>query len=157
MNWWLGELSEDAKKVVKTRRNLDEQEIKLLGQFRQPTNITIDNVLYKRYTLRDTANRREPRKYVSKIVRLAKDANLTNIPNQLDIIYNGLDSELRRNIRRPKASTTLDSFLGNFDDVKYNWQIYISRYRGTGNSKDSLAINRLKNNRYQNCSQYNIR
>ena len=75
--------------------------------------------------------RREPREYCQKIVRLGRDAGLS-VRNQLDYMYNGLDFELRRDIKKPKAADiTVDKFIDDMDDCKYDWWGYASR-RGTG-------------------------
>lgn len=120
----------------------------LIERFKQPTNIAMDAILRERYTLKDASNHREPREYAQKILRSAKDAKLTDVRNQLDIIYNGLDPELRRDIRRPKDTTTLQEFLADLDDYKHDWWTYASRTRGGsgGNRDTQAAVNRTRGN-----------
>ena len=158
MNWWLGELGDDGKKLVKLGRGIEEWELKLTTRFKKPTNVAIDAVLKERYTIRDAANHREPHEYAQKILRSAKDAQFTSLRNQLDIIYNGLDAELRRDLRRPKDTTTLEEFMSDLDEFKHDWWTYASRHRPSGGGgRDTATSNRSKNDRPGNYGQYNNR
>ena len=93
----------------------------LIERFKAPTNVAIEALLKERYTLRDASNHREPREYAQRILRAAKDAKFTNVRNQLDVIYNGLDAKLRQDLRRPKDSTKLQDFLAELDNFKHDW------------------------------------
>ena len=55
----------------------------LHARSKAPSNIALEALLTERYTLRDAANRREPREYAQKILRLAMDASLDSVKNQL--------------------------------------------------------------------------
>ena len=55
---------------------------------------------------------------------------MTLVKNQLDIIYNGLDLEFRRDVKRPEDATTINSFLTSLDDCKHEWWAYASRHGG---------------------------
>lgn len=120
LDWWLTELTENDKRLTKLGNKLEEWERMLIERFKAPTNIAIDSLLKEKYTLRDASNHREPREYAQKILRAAKDAKFADVRNQLDVIYNGVDSELRRDLRRPKDSINLQDFLTDLDDLKYD-------------------------------------
>ena len=139
LEWWLAELSENDKRLAKLGNKLDEWERMLIDRFKSPTNVAIDSLLKEKYTLRDAANRREPREYAQRILRASKDAKFTDVRNQLDVIYNGLDSELRRDIRRPKDGTTLQDFLSDLDDFKHDWWTYASRHGGGKNTGTGIG------------------
>ena len=128
LEWWLSELSETEKRLAKLGNKLDEWERLLVDRFKAPSNVAIESLLKERYTLRDASSRREPREYAQKILRTSKDAGLTNVKNQLDMIYNGLDPELRRDVRRPRDSTKLNDFLEELDDFKHDWWTYAHRH-----------------------------
>ena len=128
LEWWLSELGETEKRLAKLGNKLDEWERILVDRFRAPSNVAIESLLRERYTLRDASNRREPREYAQKILRTSKDAGLTNVRNQLDMIYNGLDADLRRDIRRPRDNTSLNDFLEDLDDYKHDWWTYAHRH-----------------------------
>ena len=53
MNWWLGEISENDKRLIKLGEKLDEWERMLIRRFRESVNITMDLILKEKYTLRD--------------------------------------------------------------------------------------------------------
>ena len=44
---------------------------------------------------------------------------MTLIKNQLDIVYNDIDLELRRNIKKPKDAITINLFLMTLNDCKH--------------------------------------
>lgn len=80
-------------------------------------------MLKEKYTLRDAANHREPRQYAQKILRSAKDVEMTVLQTQLDLIYNGIDTSLvKGDLKALKADlVTLKNFLKQLDDCKDNW------------------------------------
>ena len=146
LEWWLTELFENDKRLAKLGNKLDEWERMLIERFKAPTNVVIEVLLKERYTLRDSSNQREPQEYTQRILRAAKDAKFTNVRNQLDVIYNGLDAKLRQDFRRPKDSTKLQDFLSELDDFKHNWWTYTKRHGernlGSGNTPSGSAPNR---------------
>ena len=102
-----------------------------MGRFRLPANEAMDTILKERYTLRDASQRREPREFAQEILRASRDAGFTNVKNQLDVIYNGIDPELRRDVRRPKERTTLSDFLEDIEDLKHDWWTFASRHNSS--------------------------
>ena len=50
------------------------------------------------------------------------------VKNQLNIIYNDLNFEFRRDIKKFDDFIMINSFFINFDDCKYKWWIYVNRY-----------------------------
>ncbi len=83
---------------------------------------------------------------------------MTSVLYQLDIIYNGLDLELRRDIKRPDNKSTINSFLAGMDDSKHEWWAYAHRHGrnpGTplgisqGNRQPRLPDNNRGDNQFQ--------
>ena len=91
----------------------------MADKFKKLITIIIDVVFYERYIMRDAIFRRESRKYVQKILRSIKDVGMILIRNQFDIIYNNLDLELRRDIKKSENFIMINVFLTTFDDNKY--------------------------------------
>ena len=59
-----------------------------------PTKVSgIAIIIRERYTLNNAMRYREPREYTMVIIRAAQIAKLSNVHNQLDIIWNSLDIE----------------------------------------------------------------
>ena len=49
------------------------------------------------------------------------NVNLNNVKNQLNTIYNNIDSSLcKKNIKRLKKDTTINEFLKNLNDCKHD-------------------------------------
>ena len=131
LEWYTAELTEVEKRILKYGNGdtIEEWANLLTSQFKKPANIAIDAMLHERYTLKDAASQREPHEYAQKILRSAKDAGLTVVKNQLDMIYNGIDLELRRDIRRPDEQSTLSSYLADIDENKHEWWAYAARHQ----------------------------
>jgi len=147
LEWYTAELSDTEKRLSKygaTDADITEWTQLLAGRFKEPSNVAIDAVLRERYSMRDTSSRREPREYAQKILRSAKDAGMSLLQNQLDIIYNGIDLELRRDVKRPDNNTTINSFLTSLDDCKHEWWALASRKSERHNR--SVPPNRSNNN-----------
>ena len=81
--------------------------------------IIIDIIFYKRYIIRDINFWWKSRKYVKKILKLIKNANIIFIKNQFNIIYNDLNFEFKRNIKNLKNIITINSFFTNLNNYKY--------------------------------------
>jgi len=58
---------------------VDEWARLLTRKFSQPTNIIIDAMIYEKYTIKDTANHREPVEFGTKMLRYAKDTGLKEV------------------------------------------------------------------------------
>lgn len=133
LEWWTAELSDAEKRLTKYGNpdsDISEWSRLLTARFKEPSHVAIDAVLRERYSLRDASSRREPREFAQKILRSAKDAGMTLVKNQLDIIYNGIDLELRRDIKRPDENVTINTFLTTLDESKHEWWAYAHRHGG---------------------------
>ena len=145
LEWWTAEMSPAEKRLTILGDGVDEWSTLLIARFKEPSNVAIDAVLRERYSLRDAIARREPREYAQKILRSAKDAGMSIVKTQLDIVYNGIDLELRRDIKKPGADATVNSFLKELDECKHEWWAYASRHgknAGTAGSQASRQQNR---------------
>ena len=88
-------------------------------KFKKSFNIIVDAMMHEKYILRDVANRREFRKYAQRILRFVKDAELKDVQIQLNFIYNEINLNLRRDIKRLGVKATVNIFLTNLDELKY--------------------------------------
>ena len=108
IRWWDGEMSPGEKRLSRMSEEgrevtgIDEWIALLHARFKKPSNLAMEALTKERYTIRDAANRREPREYAQKMLRLAKDAGMSLVQNQLDLMFNGIDLDVRASdIRRP--------------------------------------------------------
>ena len=93
----------------------------LYSRFKKFLHIVINALIREKYIIRDAINRREFREYVQKLFRFVKNIELTQLRNQLDVIYNDIELKIRQfDIRRFKNDISLNDFLSNIDDVKHN-------------------------------------
>ena len=121
--WWTGEFIDNEKLMItliaESKNKLQQWTRMLHVKFKSSFNIVLKALQNERYTLRNAANRRELKKYAQKILRLAMNANLNNVKNQLDTIYNDIDSSFRKNdIKRSKNDFIINDILKDLNDCK---------------------------------------
>ena len=81
----------------------------------------MNSLMQQRYTLRDAVAQRESREYAQKIIRLAKDANMINVLNQLNLIYNDIDVDVKIDtLRRFKNSIIINEMLNDMNEFKHD-------------------------------------
>ena len=74
-------------------------------------------LIKKKYSLEDARKQREPREYASSIIRSENAAGLS-VVNQIMMIYNELDPEFQRDLRRPDESTNLKNVLLQLNEFR---------------------------------------
>lgn len=120
LQWYTSEMTSDAKTLVKYAPGIEHWSAKLLGRFKEKPNVALATLMKEKYTFEDARKQREPREYASIILRAAKSTNLAT-SDQVSMIWNGLDAEFQRDIRRPSETTVLDEFLNSLDEFKDIW------------------------------------
>ena len=81
----------------------------------------MNNLIQQRYTLRNVASQRESREYAQKIIRLTKNVDMINVLNQLNLIYNDIDIDIRIDtLRRFKNSTIINEMLSDMNEFKHD-------------------------------------
>ena len=130
------------KFIVDTNDKLSEWTRLLKIKFKKSFNIILKIITKKKYIFRVVFNRRESREYVQKILRLIENVDLNNLQNQLNIIYNNIDSLLRKNdIKRLKINVILNAFLKNLNDCKHDWWNYEIKTLRILEKKSSIVNN----------------
>ena len=77
--------------------------------------------MQQRYTFRDAIVHRESRKYVQKIIRLIKNVDMINVLNQLNLIYNDIDVDVRIDIfRRFKNNIIINEMFNDMNEFKHD-------------------------------------
>jgi hypothetical protein len=71
--------------------------------------------------MNDAKKAREPREYAQRIIRWAKSAEMGSTFNQLNIVYNGVEAKLRRDLQRPTNESTIDEYLQDMNNCKEIW------------------------------------
>lgn len=157
LDWWDGELSPQERRLARMslpgEDELAEWTTLLLARFKEPSNVALESLMKEKYSIRNAADRREPREYANKIIRYAKDAGMVTVQNQLDAIYNGIDIDVRSgNLRRPKDGTTINDLLSDLDEFKHDWWAKATRLlrgnQGQGNRTSALARQDARAPRY---------
>lgn len=127
LSWWTSELSDIERRIVTYGKDLDEWSKLLIKRFKQPSFVAMESLLKESYTLKDASAKREPREFAQRMLRAAKDAGINDTAPQLDMIYTNIDLNLRMYLQRPTDKSSVDSFLTDLDDRKYEWWAYASR------------------------------
>ena len=87
-------------------------------QFKEQIFTITTNLLKEKYIMKNVKKHREFKKYAQKIMKCVKSTKMNSIFNQLNIIYNGINAELRKNLRRSFNAISLNIFLQDFDECK---------------------------------------
>ena len=75
----------------------------------------------QKYILRDAINRRKSKKYTQKIIRATKNVEIINVQNQLNLIYNDINIEMRvDDLRRFKTKMILNKLLSDLNKFKHD-------------------------------------
>ena len=162
LKWWTNELSDVERRM--TRMIMIEQEelfewISLLyHKFKQSINVVMNSLVQQRYTLRDVAVQRESREYAQKIIRLVKNVDMINVLNQLNLIYNDIDVDVRVDtLRRFKNSTIINEMLSDMNEFKHDWWAKVVKFRSNIDDQNHNNRNQLSRQdaRSQQFDQYN--
>ena len=146
LTWWINELIDNEKRMTKFIVNINDklnEWTRLLKiKFKKSFNVTLKIITKKKYIFCNVFSRRESREYVQKILRLIKNIEFNNLQNQLNIIYNDIDSSLRKNdIKRFKFDVILNKFLKNLNNCKHNWWNYDIKILYIQKLKNSSIVN----------------
>ena len=127
---------------------IDQEELSkwislLHAKFKQSTNVTMNNLMQQRYTLRDAVAQRESREYAQKIIRLTKNADMINVLNQLNLIYNDIDVDVKIDtLRRSKNSITINEMFNDINEFKHDWWTKIVKFRSNINNQNNRQMSR---------------
>ena len=81
----------------------------------------MNSLMQQRYTFRDAIAQRESREYAQKIIRLVKDADMINVLNQLNLIYNDIDVDVKIDtFRRFKNNIIINEMLNDMNEFKHD-------------------------------------
>ena len=77
--------------------------------------------MQQRYILKNVVTQREFREYAQKIIRLIKNAEMINVLNQLNFIYNDIDIDVRIDtLRRFKDSIIINEMFNDMNEFKHD-------------------------------------
>lgn len=119
----------------------------------------MESLLRETYIMRDASSKREPRDFAQRMLRTAKDAGINDVGLQLDMIYTNIDLSLRMYLQRLTDKSTIDSFLIELDDRKYEWWAFANK-KLDSSYRSERAPNRNNGQRpfqNQNQGQYPFR
>ena len=159
LKWWTNELSNVERRMIRMIM-IDQKELSkwinlLHDKFKQFINVIMNNLIQQRYTIQDAATQRESRKYVQKIIRLIKNVDMISTLNQLNLIYNDIDVNVRIDtLRRLKNSIIINEMLNDMNEFKHDWWIKIIKLRINNQHNQSNRQMSKQNARSQQFDQY---
>ena len=146
LEWWQSFLTDEQKRLVKLGDGVEEWVAALEKRFKKSPAESLNTLSNAKYTFEDARRHRDPVDYA---LQISKAAKATGVPvfSQLYFMYNGLETEFRRDLTRPTAATTMDSFLKEIEDNKEIWwdlaaargRSYTSSGSGSGYSANRSA------------------
>ena len=122
----------------------------LTQRFKQQFINVTTSLLKKTYIMKNVRRNWESRKYVQKIIRLTKSIEMNSMFNQLNIIYNKIETTLRRNVKRSSNTITMNEFLQELNECKKIWWFLIKDWRNQNTIREYENWNYDKRNQYSN-------
>jgi hypothetical protein len=119
--WHIAELFDVSRRILFYEENMNEWVQILTARFKTQVTTTTTNLLKERYILTNAERNRESREYAQKIIRWIKFAEMSSSFNQLNIVYNEIDSELRRDLKKSSKNTSINDYLQLLNDYKNIW------------------------------------
>ncbi len=116
--WHIVEFFDVSRRILFYEENVDEWVQALIARFKTQATTTTANLLKKRYTLTNAERNRESREYAQKVIRWVKFAKMFSSFNQLNIVYNEINAELRRDLKKSSKNTTINDYLQLLNDYK---------------------------------------
>ena len=158
LKWWTDELSDVERRLIRMimidQKKLSKWISLLHARFKQFTNVIMNSLMQQRYTLRDAVAQRESREYAQKIIRLTKDVDMINVLNQLNLIYNDIDVDVKTNtFRRFKNNIIINEMFNNMNKFKHDWWAKVVKLRSNINSQNNRQMSR-QDARQQQFDQY---
>ena len=123
----------------------------LTSKLEKQSTVTVDVILYDKYRMKNKINRREPREFIQRIIRSAKNAGFTKTKIQFDIVYNVIEFELHHDFRCFDNAAILSSYLTSMDNYKNFWWIYANKYKqpGGGGNNQTAKFRIQYENKFQ--------
>jgi hypothetical protein len=118
--WHLAELSESEKAGLRTS-DLATWYSALIKRWKMPKTVALATLTSSSFGLHDIGYL-SPRAWILEMRHCAKAANLDSTYNQLTIIRNRLDVDIRLDIPEPSASTTWAMFYEDIDSKTSIWR-----------------------------------
>jgi DNA-binding transcriptional MerR regulator len=139
--WHIAKLFDVSRRNLFYEENMNEWVQTFIARFKTEVTTTTINLLKKRYTLTNAERNRESREYAQKIIRWVKFAKMTSTFNQLNIVYNEIDAELRRDLKKSFKDTTIDDYLQFLNDCKNIWWFLVKRNQKSAEYFTNLSYN----------------
>jgi hypothetical protein len=125
--WHIAKLFDVSRRILFYEENMNEWIQTFIARFKTQVTTTTTNLLKKRYTLTNAERNRESREYAQKIIKWVKFAKMTSTFNQLNIVYNEIDAELQRDLKKSSKDTTIDDYFQFLNDCKNIWWFLAKR------------------------------
>ena len=117
--WWIAELTDEDRRKLRAA-DLQRWYSLLIKRFKIQTSVAISRITSSSYSPQDLT-RGSPRIWIHQMLHYAKAAEMDSTFNQLILIWNRFDANLRKDIPMPKPTTRLVDFLEQIDAMYPTW------------------------------------
>jgi hypothetical protein len=135
--WYIFELFNVSRRILFYDENVNEWVQALINWFKTQAIIVTINFLKERYIMIDAEKNRESRKYAQKIIRWVRFAKLISFFNQLNIVYNDVNLELKRDLKKLLKNTIINDYLQFLNVCKDIWWFLATRDFFTNSSRNT--------------------
>ena len=150
LTWYIIILIENQKRLIKLDENVDEWIRALSKRFKEFDSLIIITIKKKSYIMKDDRRRRKSSKYAHVIIKTTKFI-VMNVYSQLWFIYNDLNIEFRRDVRKSTEHTDLNVFLQKMKNVKEIWwNLNVKNSRDYADNRSANNFREQQQNSYDN-------
>ena len=119
--WHIVEFTNTFRRILTYEQNVKKWIQTLTQKFKQQTITITINFLKEFYIMKNARKLRKSRKYVQKIIRLIKSAQMKFVFNQFNIIYNEIEVKLKRDLKRSTNMNTINEYFEELNECKQFW------------------------------------
>ena len=119
--WHIVEFTNTFRRILTYEQNVKKWIQTLTQKFKQQTITITINFLKEFYIMKNVRKLRKSRKYVQKIIRLIKSAQMKFVFNQFNIIYNEIEVKLKRDLKRSTNMNTINEYFEELNECKQFW------------------------------------
>jgi hypothetical protein len=143
LQWYTTEVSEDEKIIFRSPSTTNNPQdpihrwkVALRRRWDPPASVALQNFMTTKYTIPMAVSGASMIQYFSTKLRLAREAGIIGVHQQLLAVWNGLDVDIREHIPEPDEDTTLERFRKSLEERERLWKekLFRNRVRIPGNA-----------------------
>nr|OMP83046.1 Retrovirus-related Pol polyprotein from transposon gypsy [Diplodia seriata] len=119
--WYTSQLSSKERKFLQGGKGVRRWAEELVSRFRKRPSEAQRELQKRSFGFREVRDGRSIGRFIMDVVRLAKDADITTTEGQLLQAHERINVQLRRDLKAPSGTTTVDRYIRRAEDQYILW------------------------------------